>query len=138
MLLGLVSKTQLMRDLLMNDAPIVRQAARQIGPMLTQIEAWQPPTLQYEGLKIAMVGSLTYGIPLEEVDYADPDLPVSDYTGESYRQAKIDRLTDDISCAQESRTASLFEAENSTAWLHELNGSLADWQPVEVPTRQLP
>jgi hypothetical protein len=117
-----------------------RETARRIGPMLAQVEAWQPPTPEHEGLKTNMKENLLgfSGEMPEEMDYDDPSLPKADYTAESYRQSRIDSLTRTIALSQESRTEAIAGSEKSTAWLQALSASMVDWQPVETPQRQLP
>ncbi len=117
-----------------------RKTARHIGPLLAQVEAWQPPTPDHEGVKNSMRESL---LEFDEtvkpiVDYADTDLPMRDYTGENYQQQRIKQLTRDIAYVSESREEAIASAEKSTAWVQAMAASMEAWQPVEVPARQLP
>ena len=111
-----------------------RETTRRYGSMLLQVEAWTPPTEDHEGLKKFMADQLTESIKFDGYEPERPEkvdgatLQVQEI---AHAQWSIDYHREQLAKEQESN-------QSRVGWVQDLQTSLAEWQPVEVPTRKLP
>jgi hypothetical protein len=112
--------------------------ARYMG-MLTQVEAWEPPTEDHVGLKKFMTEQLTGSIGFDTGYYEDPESRRPQrMTGEEYRTHQLEYLARSIQYNTEHLFGEIDRADGRDEWIQQLSGSLQAWQPVEVPVRYLP
>ena len=116
-----------------------RQERTRYTGMLTQVEAWEPPSEDHVGLKDFMTEQLTQSIQFDTGYWSDPEeRRPQRMTGEEYKAQHVEYLARGVARSTERLFETLDGAEGRDEWLQQLQGSLAEWQPVEQPARQLP
>jgi hypothetical protein len=105
--------------------------------MLAQVEAWEPPTEDHVGLKDFMKEQLTSSIDFD-TGYDQEQYRPKRLTGEEFRAQRIAGIARSMSFTTEHLFGEEDRAGERTAWVQDLQQSIADWQPVEPPTRILP
>lgn len=111
-----------------------RQTERRYGVMLVQVEAWTPPTPDHEGLKTFMKEQLEGSIGFDSYTPERPE-KVDGATLQAQEIASAQRY---ITYHQEQLAKGEEANVSRIGWVSDLRASLADFEPVEPPTRKLP
>jgi hypothetical protein len=116
-----------------------RQTSARYSGMLLQVEAWEPPTEDHVGLKQFMTDQLTESMRFDTGYYSDPEAHRPQrMTGEEFKHQQLESLAHDIEYSTGQLFGEIDRADERDDWVHQLRGSIADWQPVEAPVRYLP
>jgi hypothetical protein len=111
-----------------------RETAPRYGHMLLQVDAWTPPTEDHESFKKYMVDQLQTSL---EFDAREPRRPEK-VDGPTLQAQEIESAEHSINYHRKRMTEDTGANSSRILWVRALQSSLADWQPVEPPARQLP
>jgi hypothetical protein len=114
-----------------------RQQRKRYETMAAQVEAWVPPTEDHVGLKTFMAEQLASSIDFDTGYDPEKYRPVR-LTGEEYKAQRIADLARSISYDTEHLFGEEDRAAEPSGWVQDLQASLTEWQPVELPKRYLP
>lgn len=94
--------------------------------MLAQVDAWQPPTPDHEGMKKFMIEQLRSSIDFDcSTDYYGKHAPVR-LDARQWRQKKIDAIIKDIAYHVKAHAEEVERTESRNTWLAALRTSLEE------------
>mgnify|MGYP003442462256 CR=1 FL=1 len=88
--------------------------------MRAEVEAWEPPTAEHQGLKEFMLSQLDESIRFDGSTWDQPTAK----TGAEWLQAEKDRAYKNIGRYAEEQAKEIARAEQRTAWVRALRASL--------------
>jgi hypothetical protein len=98
-----------------------RELASRYAAMRSRVSAWQPPTLDHEGLKRFMLEQIDESLPRGGYVYREPE---NRLTGAEWRQVRADELSRRLERAEASLAEEVERANGRNAWVDALRGSL--------------
>lgn len=91
--------------------------------MLAEIDVWEPPTSEHQGLKDFMVEQLTGSI---EFDCSIYEFPSPQRDGSAWRKEAVARARRDIEYHSAENAKEIERAAGRSAWVQALRGSLTE------------
>lgn len=100
-----------------------REGVARYQAMLTEVQAWNPPTSEHAGLKSFMVQQLVDSIKWDKPFYADEPPPAL-LPADEWKRTKIAELMKSIDRHTEGYAEDVQRAEQRTQWVRQLRESL--------------
>jgi hypothetical protein len=91
--------------------------------MLAEVQAWEPPTEDHQGLKDFMAEQITSSIKFDCTPISYPEMPASDPA--EWFEAQVAKCERDIAYAEERRAEEIERVAQRNGWVRALRESLA-------------
>lgn len=105
------------------------QQKQRYETMLAEVEKWQPPSPDHEGMKSFMVQQLKDSIEWDCSAESDDPAPAP-VTPEAWRASRLKELGSTLAYAVQHQREEIERTENRNRWLRQLRESLAESQPA--------
>ena len=92
--------------------------------VLDEVEAWEPPTADHQGLKDFMIQQITDSIEWD-CNTSYYDTPIGRLTGREWQAAQKEQLTRDIEYHKKAYAEEVERTKNRNAWKRQLAESLS-------------